>query len=457
MPFPKDKTTVPIETAPLTNVNAQNTAEVENVYRDPKTGIVFLVNVLASFAFGITCMVLSDWSILKFKHDSSGTEVAEAIGITGFCIVSSVGLSYVSLWAAEKYTRCLLYTGGVLMIIMTVVFYILSGSFLTIIMGVIMVGFYIYFLTRKDSIAFAIWVVQTSCKVIHEYGGTVPFAFLWLIVQTAWLVLYVVFAIAGGITYGGLCQLYFVFSLYWGAEVLSNILTVTVSSLSALWATGVAHINPEKPVNSSFKFSITYAFGSICLGSLIVGILKTIRLVARTIATQESSNDNEWARVVSCCCICFLSLLENIIQYFNEWAYAYIAMYRNDFCTSGKMVWDLWTKRGLEAMSNDMYTDMVTLVPPIVVGLFVAGLYGLCAKFMAQWDSSAVEIGVVAGGVIGFILCNMVMRLVGTAQNVIFLSYLEQRESFKGKHKTLVDSLESKFQTRYPKLFQSKV
>jgi len=60
MPFPKDKTTVPIETAPLTNVNAQNTAEVENVYRDPKTGIVFLVNVLASFAFGITCMILSD-------------------------------------------------------------------------------------------------------------------------------------------------------------------------------------------------------------------------------------------------------------------------------------------------------------------------------------------------------------------------------------------------------------
>jgi len=160
---------------------------------------------------------------------------------------------------------------------------------------------------------------------------------------------------------------------------------------------------------------------------------------------------------VSCCCICFLSLLENIIQYFNEWAYAYIAMYRNDFCTSGKMVWDLWTKSGWEAMSNDMYTDMVTFVPPIIVGLLVAGLYGLSAKFMAQWDSSAVEIGVVVGGVIGFILCNMVMRLVGTAQNVIYLSYLEQRENFKGKHKTLVDSLESKFQTRYPKLFQSKV
>lgn len=369
----------------------------------------------------------------------------------------AVALSYVSLWAAEKYTRCLLYTGGVLIIIVTIVCYILSGSWLMIIIGMMMVACYSWMLTKKDSIAFAIWVVQTSCKALHQHGRMVSFAFLWLILQTLWLVIYLVFCIAGDVMFGGLGLMYFIFSLYWGAEVLSNILTVTVSSLTAFWATGITNIDPKNPIKASFKFSVTYAFGSICLGSLIVAILKTIRVLARFIATTESANDNEICRTMVYCCICFLNVLENIVQYFNEWAYSYVAMYRNDFCTSAKLAYDLWSTNGWEALSNDMYTEMVTFVPPLVTGLIVAVLYALCAQYMAQWESTAVVIGAIVGGVLGFTLCNMVMRLVGTVQNVIFLSYLEQRGSFKGKHQTLVESLESKIQTRYPKMFLSKV
>jgi len=175
------------------------------------------------------------------------------------------------------------------------------------------------------------------------------------------------------------------------------------------------------------------------------------------IATSESANDNELCRVMNCCCICVLSVIENALQYFNEWAYAYVAMYRNDFCTSGKMVWDLWSNNGWEAVSNDMYTDMVTFVPPIVTGLIVAALYALSAQYIVLWDSDAVILGAIVGLVLGFMLCNMVMRLIGTVQNVIYLSYLEQRKIFKGRHTALVSSLEEKFQARYPNILLNQV
>lgn len=96
-----------------------------------------------------------------------------------------------------------------------------------------MVGLYGYMLRQKDSIEFAIWVIQTSCKVLHENGGMIYFAFLWLILQALMFLAYLIFAIAGAVEYGSVALIYFMFSLYWGAEVLSNILVVALSSLTA--------------------------------------------------------------------------------------------------------------------------------------------------------------------------------------------------------------------------------
>jgi len=431
------------------------------VYRDPCAAIVFLVNLLISLVLGTVAAATCDWNNLaKFEDEESltpsptydpdqiRTTALEAAGVTVVGLLLSIVLAYVSLLAAEKFTRCLLYGGAVLMIFVFIFFYVLSGSLLMVIIGVIFIGFYIYLLFQKESIEFAIWVVQTSCKVLKQYGGVIRLSFIWMLLQAAVVIGYIFLALAGDAAFGGLCFIYLMFSLYWGAEVLSNILVVTVSSVAAFWATGISNIDATRPVNSSFYFSITYAFGSICLGSLIVAILKTARLIARI--AMNSGGDNDASRVIAMCCVCFLNCLEGLVEYFNEWAYAYVAMYRKDFRTSAKLVWNLLKTNGWEAVLNDIYTDMVTFLPPVLTGLVVAGLYALYAQYIVGWSSSGVILGAVAGFLLGFVLCNMVMRLIGTVQNVIFLSYLEQRNSFSTRHPELVRQLEQKFQARYP-------
>jgi len=111
---------------------------------------------------------------------------------------------------------------------------------------------------------------------------------------------------------------------------------------------------------------------------------------------------------------------------------------------------DPWRSNGWEAVCNDKFTDMVTFIPPIVAGLIVGGLYTLGAVYLTQWEAHAVKLGAVAGLLIGFLLCNMVMRLIAAVQNVIIQSYIEKRKIFKFKHDTLVQSLEEKLHTRYP-------
>jgi len=427
-------------------------------YRDPKVTILFFLNVIASVAFGVYCSVKCDWSDLKIVDNGSDTPsptwapeevksyLHQGVGLVVGAIAISVALSYVSLYATAKYTRCLLYSGGVLQMLMFFVFFMLSRSLFFIFFGALFIVFYGLLLCRKQSIDFAIWVVQTSCLVLKDHRGVVRLALMWCLLQSVICTSYFVMAVGGFATYGIVAFIYLMFSTYWTAEVLSNIMVVTVSKLAASWCTGARHI--ANPVFSSFSFSATYALGSICLGSLIVSILKTMRLVARMLA-NASGNDGI-GRVIALCCMCILQCIENLVRYFNEWAYAYIGMYEKDFRTSASKVWDLLRNNGWEAVANDIFTDMVILIPPLVTGLVVAGLVTLSAYYLVHWSGGMIIAAAVVGGLLGLILCNLVMRLISTAQNVIFLSYLENRDKFYNKHQRIVGSLEAKFRVRYP-------
>jgi hypothetical protein len=451
-----------------TNQAGMAERETDNKYLDPYSAFAFLGNLLISLIFGTVAAVTADWNNLRIKDEESltpsptfdpdqlQTTALEAAGVSVVGLLLSIALAYASLFAAEKCTRCLLYTGAVLMIITFFILFVLSRSLILIIIGVVIIGFYGYLLCQKAAIEFAIWVVQTSCKVLKQYGGVIRLSFIWLVLQALVVIGYIFFALAGQAAFGTISFVYLMFSLYWAAEVLSNVLVVTVSSVAAFWATGISNIDATRPVSSSFYFSITFAFGSICLGSLIVAILKTARLIAR-LASSSAGNDSEFGRVVAMCCMCFLSCIEGLIEYFNEWAFAYIAMYRKDFRTSASYVWNLLKTNGYEAVANDIYTDMVTFLPPVVTGLVVAGLYALYGQYIVRWSSSGVILGAVAGGILGFVLCQMVMRLIGTVQNVIFLSYIEQRGAFYTRHPDLVKSLEQKFRDRFPDIPQDRL
>jgi len=177
-------------------------------------------------------------------------------------------------------------------------------------------------------------VFQLSYNVLQEHGSVFHLVFFFLILQAFVCIAYIVLAIAGSFNYGINSLIYLLFSLYWVVEVLSNILAMTVSSLAVFWATGGNVVHPKNPVRAFFILSITYAFGLVALAFMIAALLKIIRLIAGKIAGQKCGNANVISRTPNFYCLCFLGKLENMIQCFDVWAYAYIAMYQDDLCTS---------------------------------------------------------------------------------------------------------------------------
>ena len=70
---------------------------------------------------------------------------------------------------------------------------------------------------------------------------------------------------------------------------------------------------------------MTYSFGSICLGSLLVAIVQAIRQFV------ESARESEDG-CLRCIADCLLSCLESILEMFNEWAFVYVGL-----CVGGPM------------------------------------------------------------------------------------------------------------------------
>lgn len=66
---------------------------------------------------------------------------------------------------------------------------------------------------------------------------------------------------------------------------------------------------------SSFKRTITYSFGSIALGSLIVALIQLLRQAIDMFTRYEAGQGDMIGAILGCCLQCFVGLLQWAIQW----------------------------------------------------------------------------------------------------------------------------------------------
>ena len=77
-------------------------------------------------------------------------------------------------------------------------------------------------------------------------------------------------------------------------------------------------------IKDSFVRATTTSFGSICFGSLLVAIIQAVKAMV-----QSARNNDEMgpAGVFLLCLVeCLLRCLEDVLQFFNKFAYVYVGM-----------------------------------------------------------------------------------------------------------------------------------
>ena len=166
-------------------------------------------------------------------------------------------------------------------------------------------------------------------------------------------------------------------SLYWTMNVLSNIVQTTIAGVTGTWCFDKNNASKccSSAVTQSLYRSCTYSFGSICFGSLLNAIITTLRVMAQWARDRSRESHNNGAAFLYCILTCILSLIEDIIEYFNQWAFVFVGIWGLDYLESGKRVLELFEARGVTAIISNGLASYV-LMNMVIFSSLVCGLFG---------------------------------------------------------------------------------
>jgi hypothetical protein len=170
-----------------------------------------------------------------------------------------------------------------------------------------------------------------------------------------------------GAAYG--VYVFCLFSFYWTSQVIKNIVHVTVCGVFGAYyfLTNTPHM-PTSPTLGALGRATTTSFGSVCFGSLIIAVIRTVRAILRMLQDQ---NDGVLA-FIACCAGCILSCIESMLVYFNHYAYTQVAIYGKPFIQAGRDTWNMFLERGIEAIINDNLIGNVLGLGILTIGVLNA-------------------------------------------------------------------------------------
>jgi hypothetical protein len=147
---------------------------------------------------------------------------------------------------------------------------------------------------------------------------------------------------AGGCSQGKVIGLivFITFAGYWITEWLKNTIHTTISGVYGSWYFNSKNY-PTKVTRGALRRSLTYSFGSISLGSLVVAIINFLRQLASVAKQQAASEGNLIGTILFCVVGCLIGILDWAVQFLNRYAFSHIALYGKAYIPAAKDTWKL--------------------------------------------------------------------------------------------------------------------
>jgi len=271
-----------------------------------------------------------------------------------------------------------------------------------------------------DRVDFTARIVKATITIYDKASLIYAIGFGVIMLQVAWMTILILAVIPlvgeGGGNAGVFVLL--LLSMYWGMHVISNILYVSAAGVVARHYFGE---QKEEATKKAFGQACTNYFGSICLGSLLIAIVQTLRDLVKKAA--EHNDGNAAAAAIACVADCLLGCLESLVQIFNEFAFCYIAIYGIGFFDAAKKTYNLLTSS--DALIKDTITNIVTLFGCLGVAIACAG-FNCLAAWRLQLSKQYAGGAAFAGFVVGFAIMSVVSRIVEGGCTTLVICFEEE-------------------------------
>jgi len=166
-------------------------------------------------------------------------------------------------------------------------------------------------------------------------------------------------------------QLYNIFGLFWGMFFASAFGEMVLAGgfSSWYWADDKSKDVPFFTLTASLLRTVRYHLGTLAFGSLVIAIVRMIRLAIQYIEekVKEKNLDNIFVKAIMCCCKCCFYCLEKFLKFINRNAYIITASYGYNFCRSAREAFSLITRNMVRAVVLDKVTDFLMFLGKLVV------------------------------------------------------------------------------------------
>jgi hypothetical protein len=382
-------------------------------------------------------------------------------------------VAFVVSWAyfllARTFTKQFIWITGILncaIALGTAIYYLYRrqwGAGITFtIFAVLTIFFFISWIPR---IPFSVVMLRTCMDVAKKHSSVLIVSFIGSIVSIVFAAWFSVTLVAIYVAYmpgnagsksnpactsSGSCSsakviglvVFITFAGYWITEWLKNTIHVTVAGIYGSWYFGAGKPGgmPKGAARGAFKRAMTYSFGSISFGSLIVAIINMLRQACSIAQQQSAQSGNMIGSMMFCCLGCLIGLLEWAVSFFNRYAFSHIALYGKPYIAAAKDTWKMMKDRGIDVLINDCLTG-----PVLTMGsLFVAYLCALLAFLYLQFTKPAYNEG---GGftpvimafafLIGLQICQIFMTPISSGIDTLFVAMSWDPEILVREHPEL--------------------
>ncbi|KJZ76466.1 Protein PNS1 [Hirsutella minnesotensis 3608] len=302
--------------------------------------------------------------------------------------------SYVYVWLARLFPKQFIWITGILNLVWalgTAIYYLYKKYWSAGIVFLIFAVFLMFaFYTWISRIPFSSLMLKTSINVSKRYGHVYLVSLLGGLLGIAFAAWFTVTLVAIYVKYepspnnphcrpGGTgCSkgkvigliVFITFAMYWISEWLKNTIHTTISGVYGAWYFSPNNF-PQGATRGAMKRALTYSFGSISLGSLLIAIVQFLRQLC-SVARQQAFDDGGIGgialSVVFCILGCLLSLLEWAVEFLNRYAFSHIALYGKAYFPAAKDTWRMIKDRGIDALVNECLIGPVLSFGALFIG-----------------------------------------------------------------------------------------
>ncbi|KAI5603690.1 hypothetical protein BDE02_01G235900 [Populus trichocarpa] len=273
-------------------------------------------------------------------------------------------------------------------------------------------GLYACWVTQR--IGFCSKILIKSLEPVPKFHDLNQPTYCMLGVGFLWMSLWIL-AVVGAMNFyfTPLIIIALVLSLAWTAEVMRNIVNLTVSRVIALYYLR----GMQSSSQFCFQRALTRNLGSACLGSLFVPAIEALRIVARGLNLLEGEDEFMFS-----CAHCCLGIMQSIFRYGNGWAFVQIAAYGKGFVQASQDTWQLFERRGMESIVDLDITSSICFLTGVCSG-------SICVIVVAAWTAKVHQTFTATLSLlsffIGYLMTRIAMALPHACVSCYYVCYAE--------------------------------